>query len=47
MPAMSRVFSIPTAGGEELTLTLHEPSLTSDNLGMKTWFPPIFYPAVS
>ncbi|OOF95267.1 hypothetical protein ASPCADRAFT_515690 [Aspergillus carbonarius ITEM 5010] len=37
MPAMSRVFSIPTSGGEEFTLTLHEPSLTADNLGMKTW----------
>ncbi|KAL4880941.1 VPS28 protein-domain-containing protein [Aspergillus karnatakaensis] len=37
MPAMSRVFAIPTFSGEELTLTLHEPSLTSDNLGMKTW----------
>ncbi|KAL2809330.1 VPS28 protein-domain-containing protein [Aspergillus granulosus] len=37
MPAMSRVFGIPTSWGEELTLTLHEPSLTSDNLGMKTW----------
>lgn len=34
---MSRLFSVPTAGEEELTLTLHEPSLTSDNLGMKTW----------
>ncbi|KAL4873831.1 hypothetical protein BDV12DRAFT_182157 [Aspergillus spectabilis] len=37
MPAMSRVFAIPTSSGEDLTLTLHEPSLTSDNLGMKTW----------
>ncbi|KAL2871830.1 VPS28 protein-domain-containing protein [Aspergillus lucknowensis] len=37
MPAMSRVFSIPSSSGEEFTLTLHEPSLTSDNLGMKTW----------
>ncbi|GCB26283.1 protein-lysine N-methyltransferase EFM2 [Aspergillus awamori] len=42
MPAMSRVFSIPstTSDGlevEEFTLTLHEPSLTADNLGMKTW----------
>ncbi|CAI7666780.1 unnamed protein product [Penicillium pancosmium] len=37
MPAMSRIFSIPTSSGEEYTLTLHEPSLTSDNLGMKTW----------
>lgn len=37
MPAMSRIFSIPTSSGEEYTLTLHEPSLTADNLGMKTW----------
>ncbi|KAE8373566.1 putative methyltransferase-domain-containing protein [Aspergillus bertholletiae] len=37
MPAMSRVFAIPSSTGEELTLTLHEPSLTADNLGMKTW----------
>ncbi|PWY89994.1 VPS28-domain-containing protein [Aspergillus heteromorphus CBS 117.55] len=37
MPAMSRVFSIPASSGEEFTLTLHEPSLTADNLGMKTW----------
>ncbi|KAL4809289.1 VPS28 protein-domain-containing protein [Aspergillus unguis] len=37
MPAMSRVFEIPTSWGEQYTLTLHEPSLTSDNLGMKTW----------
>jgi predicted nicotinamide N-methyase len=34
---MSRVFMIPSPWGEELTLTLHEPSLTADNLGMKTW----------
>lgn len=34
---MSRIFQIPTSCGEEFTLTLHEPSLTSDNLGMKTW----------
>lgn len=34
---MSRVFAVPTSSGEELTLTLHEPSLTADNLGMKTW----------
>lgn len=37
MPALSRVFEIPTSSNEEFTLTLHEPSLTSDNLGMKTW----------
>lgn len=34
---MSRVFSVPTSGDDEFTLTLHEPSLTADNLGMKTW----------
>ena len=37
MPAMSRVFTVPATESEELTLTLHEPSLTADNLGMKTW----------
>lgn len=37
MPAMSRIFSVPTSSGEDYALTLHEPSLTSDNLGMKTW----------
>lgn len=37
MPAMSRIFNIPTSSGDDYTLTLHEPSLTSDNLGMKTW----------
>lgn len=34
---MSRVFSIPSLSGDEFTLTLHEPSITADNLGMKTW----------
>lgn len=34
---MSRVFSVPASSGEDLTLTLHEPSITADNLGMKTW----------
>ena len=38
MPAMSRAFSIPSSpSGQDFTLTLHEPSLTADNLGMKTW----------
>lgn len=37
MPAMSRVFNIPASSKEEFALTLHEPSLTSDNLGNKTW----------
>lgn len=34
---MSRVFAVPASSGNELTLTLHEPSITADNLGMKTW----------
>lgn len=37
MPAMSRIFNVPTTSGEKYTLTLHEPSITADNLGMKTW----------
>ncbi|KAJ5953628.1 hypothetical protein N7454_000524 [Penicillium verhagenii] len=37
MPAMSRVFSVPTSSGEDYSITLHEPSITADNLGMKTW----------
>ena len=37
MPAMSRVFMVPTSSGEDYTLTLHKPSITADNLGMKTW----------
>ncbi|KAL1872878.1 Protein-lysine N-methyltransferase rrg1 [Paecilomyces lecythidis] len=37
MGAMSRVFTIPMSSSEDFTLTLHEPALTSDNLGMKTW----------
>ncbi|OJD19597.1 hypothetical protein AJ78_00454 [Emergomyces pasteurianus Ep9510] len=37
MPSISRVFSIPMTQHTNFKLTLHEPSLTSDNLGMKTW----------
>ena len=37
MPAMSRVFTIPASPDQDFTITLHEPSLTADNLGMKTW----------
>ncbi|KAJ5114364.1 hypothetical protein NUU61_000123 [Penicillium alfredii] len=37
MPAMSRIFPVPSSSGEDYTLTLHEPSITADNLGMKTW----------
>lgn len=32
-PAMTREFKVD----HELTITLHEPSLTGDNLGLKTW----------
>ncbi|KAK2813845.1 hypothetical protein FQN50_000246 [Emmonsiellopsis sp. PD_5] len=37
MPAISREFTIPMTQNKDFPLTLHEPSLTSDNLGMKTW----------
>lgn len=37
MPSISRVFNIPRTDCTEFPVTLHEPSLTSDNLGMKTW----------
>lgn len=33
MPAMTREFLVT----EDLTIKLHEPSLTGDNLGLKTW----------
>jgi len=36
MPAMSRRFRIPTQSGN-VDIVLHEPSLTADNLGLKTW----------
>ncbi|KAM5475404.1 Protein-lysine N-methyltransferase rrg1 [Microsporum audouinii] len=37
MPSMSREFTIPLNTVSEFLITLHEPSLTSDNLGNKTW----------
>lgn len=39
MPALTRTFTIPLlpAPAPPLTLSLHEPSLTGDNLGFKTW----------
>ncbi|EFR04179.1 hypothetical protein MGYG_07186 [Nannizzia gypsea CBS 118893] len=37
MPSMSREFTIPMNTDSEFQVTLHEPSLTSDNLGNKTW----------
>ena len=33
MPAITRSFAV----ANDLTVTLHEPSLTGDNLGLKTW----------
>ena len=36
MPAVSRTFQIPT-GSRNIQIVLHEPSLTEDNLGLKTW----------
>ncbi|EEP78046.1 conserved hypothetical protein [Uncinocarpus reesii 1704] len=37
LPSISRVFKIPMTDSTDFPVTLHEPSLTSDNLGMKTW----------
>ncbi|QDS70822.1 hypothetical protein FKW77_004907 [Venturia effusa] len=36
MPAISRTFVIPSHSGH-IELSLHEPSLTEDHLGFKTW----------
>ena len=36
MPAVSRTFDVPTGSGT-IQIVLHEPSLTEDNLGLKTW----------
>lgn len=33
MPAITRTFAV----AEDLSITLHEPSLTGDDLGLKTW----------
>ena len=37
MPGMMRTFEVPVSEGETARVRLHEPSLTSDNLGLKTW----------
>ncbi|SZF05941.1 unnamed protein product [Blumeria hordei] len=38
MPEMSRTWAIPTSGNQtEINFTLREPSMTGDNLGLKTW----------
>ena len=39
MPDLTRTFAIPglTAAAAPLAITLHEPSLTADDLGHKTW----------
>ncbi|KAL8878502.1 MAG: hypothetical protein Q9198_003697 [Flavoplaca austrocitrina] len=34
---MSRTFNIPISSQDPVSITLHEPSLTADNLGHKTW----------
>lgn len=36
MPSTTRTFRIPLSS-ETLELTIHEPTLTADNLGLKTW----------
>lgn len=36
MPAMTRKFRVPTKRGH-IDIAIHEPALTSDNLGLKTW----------
>jgi predicted nicotinamide N-methyase len=37
MPSMMRAFDVPISNGESARIQLYEPSLTSDNLGLKTW----------
>ena len=37
MPSMLRTFEVPVSAGKIASIRLHEPSLTSDNLGLKTW----------
>lgn len=38
IPSVTRTFVIPaTFSTDEVSITLHEPSLTADNLGHKTW----------
>jgi predicted nicotinamide N-methyase len=39
LPSLTRTFKIPTStsSSSAVTINLHEPSLTSDNLGLKTW----------
>jgi predicted nicotinamide N-methyase len=36
MPAMTRPFDIPSRNGPT-NISIHEPALTADNLGLKTW----------
>ena len=37
MPAMSRTFLVPISDSNKAQIIIHEPSLTADNLGHKTW----------
>jgi hypothetical protein len=36
LKCLDRVFEVPVCGGE-VELVIHEPSMTADNLGLKTW----------
>jgi predicted nicotinamide N-methyase len=37
MPSMTRTFVVADATGLDFNIHLHEPTLTQDNLGLKTW----------
>ncbi|KAL8774126.1 MAG: hypothetical protein Q9209_001234 [Squamulea sp. 1 TL-2023] len=37
IPSLSRTFVIGTSTADSVSINLHEPSLTADNLGHKTW----------
>lgn len=37
MPAMTRSFDFVASDSSSVSISIHEPSLTSDNLGLKTW----------
>lgn len=37
MPSMTRTFEVAVSSSKSVSLHLHEPSMTEDNLGLKTW----------
>ena len=39
MSALSRSFNIPVDEADLIEIKVHEPALTGDNLGLKTWDP--------